>query len=93
MVILSILCVPQFKKIMIILIVVRRCSVRKVFLEISQNSWKNTRATVCFLIKLQPSGCIKKETLARVFSCQFCEISKNTFFKRIPLVAASRIET
>ena len=23
---------------------------------------------------------IKKETLAQVFSCQFCEISKNTFF-------------
>ena len=90
MVILSILCVPQFKKIMIILIVVRRCSVRKMFLEISQNSWKNTRL---LLIKLQPSGCIKKETLARVFSCQFCEISKNTFFKRTPLVAASRIET
>ena len=23
---------------------------------------------------------IKKETLAQVFSCQFCEISKNTLF-------------
>ena len=23
---------------------------------------------------------IKKETLAQVFSCEFCEISKNTFF-------------
>ena len=23
---------------------------------------------------------IKKETLAQVFSCQFCEISKKTFF-------------
>ena len=23
---------------------------------------------------------IKKETLAHVFSCEFCEISKNTFF-------------
>ena len=23
---------------------------------------------------------IKKETLAPVFSCEFCEISKNTFF-------------
>ena len=32
---------------------------------------------------------IKKETLAQVFSCEFCEISKNTFFDRIPLVAAS----
>ena len=24
---------------------------------------------------------IKKETLAHVFSCEFCEISKNTFYK------------
>ena len=32
---------------------------------------------------------IEKETLAQVFSCEFCEISKNTFFHRTPLVAAS----
>ena len=32
---------------------------------------------------------IKKETLAQVFSCEFCEISKNTFFHRTPLVAAT----
>ena len=31
---------------------------------------------------LMPKACnfIKKETLAQVFSCEFCEISKNTFF-------------
>ena len=30
----------------------------------------------------QPEACnfIKKETLAQVFFCEFCEISKNTFF-------------
>ena len=43
--------------------VVQRCSVEKVFLEIS--------------------------TLAQVFSYELCEISKNIFFYRIPLVAAS----
>ena len=32
----------------------------------------------------------KKETLAQVFSCEFCEIFKNTFFKRKPPVAASK---
>ena len=32
---------------------------------------------------------IKKETLAQVFSCEFCEISKNTFSYRTPLVTAS----
>ena len=44
-----------------------------------------------FLIKLQASTCnfIKKEALAQVFSCEFCEISKNTFSYRTPPVAAS----
>ena len=32
---------------------------------------------------------IKKETLAQVFSCEFCKISKSIFFYRTPLVAAS----
>ena len=32
---------------------------------------------------------IKKETLVLLFSCEFCEISKNTFTHRTPLVAAS----
>ena len=59
--------------------VVRRCSVEKVFLEISQNLHENACATIF----------IKKETLAQVFSYEFCEISKNTFFYRAPLVAAS----
>ena len=31
----------------------------------------------------------KKEAVAQVFSCKFCQISKNTFSYRIPLVAAS----
>ena len=32
----------------------------------------------------------RSETLAQVFSCEFCKISKNTFFYRTPLVAASK---
>ena len=32
---------------------------------------------------------IKKETLAEVFFCELCEISKNTFFYRTPPEAAS----
>ena len=32
---------------------------------------------------------IKKETLTQVFSCEFFEIFKNTFFYRTPSVAAS----
>ena len=64
--------------------IVRRCSVKKVFLEISQNSRENTCARVTFLMKF-----IKKETTAQVFSCIFCKITKNTFFRRTPLVAVS----
>ena len=57
--------------------VVQRSSVKKVFLEISQNSHEKTCARVSFLTKLQ------------VFSCEFCKISKNTFFYKTPRVAAS----
>ena len=57
--------------------VARMCSVKKVLLEISQNSQENTCARVSF---------IRKETL---FSCEFCEVSKNTFFYIKLLVAAS----
>ena len=52
---------------------------KKVFLEISEIWQENTCA----------SNFIKKETLKQVFSCEFCEISKNTFSYRTPPVAAS----
>ena len=58
----------------------QRCSVKKVFLEISQNSQENTCARDSFLIKFQACNFIKKESLAQVFSCEFCEISKDNFF-------------
>ena len=58
-----------------------RCSVKKVFLEISQNLKENTCVRVSFLIKiLKKILCIKKDTLTQVFSFKFCEISKNIFF-------------
>ena len=71
--------------------VVQRCSIKKLFIEISQNSKESTCARVSFLIKLQAEAYnfIKKETLAQLFSCEFCKISKNTFFYRTPLEAAS----
>ena len=54
-----------------------------VLLEILRNSLEDTRARVSFLIELQAEtcNCIKKQTLVQVFSCEFCEISKNIFFK------------
>ena len=36
--------------------VTQRCSIKKIFLEISQNSQENTGARVTFLIKLQASA-------------------------------------
>ena len=61
--------------------VAQRCSVKKLFSEISQNSQENTCARFSFLIKL------KKEALAQVSSYEFCEIFKNIFFDRTHLVA------
>ena len=65
-----------------------RCSVKKVFLKISQNSQENTcarvcaRSQVCNLIKEETQVCnfIKKETLALVSSCEFWENFKKPFF-------------
>ena len=60
-------------------------------LRISQNSQENTCARLSVLIKLQAWACnfIKTETLAQVFSCEFSEISKSTFFKEYIWATAS----
>ena len=56
------------------------------------NFAKFTRKNLCqglFFIKAAGTcNFIKKEALAEVFFCEFCEISKNTFFYRTPLVVA-----
>ena len=56
-------------------VVAQRYFVKKLFLEISQNSQEHTCARVYVT---------KKQALAQVFSCEFCEISKNTFSYRTP---------
>ena len=71
--------------------VVQRCSLKKGALK---NFKKFTGKHLCqslFLFKCRPEACnfIKKETLVQVFSFEFCEISKNTFFYITPLVATS----
>ena len=60
----------------------------KVFLQISQNSPK-----LCFnkVVGLRSATLLKKETLAQVFSCEFYEISKNTFFTEHLWTTASQI--
>ena len=67
--------------------VMQRCSVKKVFLEIQQNSQGNTCARVSFFVNLHASTLqlyfIKKETLTQVIPVNFAK------FLRTPLVAAS----
>ena len=57
--------------------VARRYSVKKVLLKISQNSLENAYVGISLLIKLQAPG--------QVFSCEFSEILKDTFFTEQPL--------
>ena len=56
---------------------------------------KHLFARVSFLMKLQAQDLQfylkKKKSLVQVFSCEFWEISKNTFLYKIHLVAASYI--
>ena len=65
-----------------------RCSVENVSLKILQNSQENTCARISFLISWWPEAgsFIKKESLAQVFSYEFCEMFKKTFFYRTPTV-------
>ena len=62
--------------------VIRRFSVRKAFLKISQNSQKNTCSRVSFVIQLKAEAYnfIKKVTLTQMFFCEFWEMFKSTFF-------------
>ena len=54
-------------------------SIKMVFLErCFQNSQEEACVKDSILVKLHSSGC-KKETLAQIFSCEFSNISKNTF--------------
>ena len=58
--------------------VARRCSVKKVFLKILQNSQENTCARASFLIKLQ-AYVIKKETLPQCFPVNFAQFLRTPF--------------
>ena len=58
----------------------QRCPIKKGVPKISQNLQENTCGRISFLTKLQACNFIKKDALAQEFSCEFCEIFKNTFF-------------
>ena len=70
----------------------RRCSVKKGVL---RNFAKFTGKHLCQSLsfnKVAGGACnfIKKDTLAQVFSYEFCEVSKNTFFTEHVWAPASR---
>ena len=56
-----------------------------------RTEYREIRSISPFLVQIWENFCrfIKKETLAQVFSCEFCEISKSTFSYRTTAVAAS----
>ena len=57
-------------------VVTQRCSMKKgVLTNFTKFTGKHLRQSLFFNYNF-----IKKETLAKVFSCEFCETSKNTFF-------------
>ena len=64
----------------------QRCSVKRVFLEISQNLQENN------CVRGSASACkfIKKKTLVQVFSCEFCKTFKEIFSYRTHPVSSSR---
>ena len=49
---------------------------------------KFTGKHMCQSLFFNKVAVLKKETLAQLFSCEFCKIFRNTFFYRTPLVAA-----
>ena len=65
----------------------------------SENFCKNHRKTTMSeslfykVAGLRPQACnfIERNTLAQVFSCEFCKIFKNNFFYRAPPVASSEL--
>ena len=69
-----------------------RSSRPKVFCkkDVLRNITKFTGKHLCQSLIFNKVADFKNETLAQVFSCEFCKISKNTIFYRVPLVAASR---
>ena len=68
----------------------RRCSVRK---SVLRNFAKFTEKHLCQILGPEACNVIKKEILARVFSCKFYEIPKITFFKEHPRAAASNTKS
>ena len=82
----------------------RRCSIRKgVLRNFAKFTGKDLWQSLSFnkVTGLRPATLLKKETLVQMFSCEFCEISKNIFFTEhlwetasgVPMILCSFMET
>ena len=65
------------------------------FLQIAKFTGKHLRQSLFFnkvaSLRSATFNFIEKETLSLVFSCEFCQISRNTFFTEHLLVTASAV--
>ena len=67
----------------------QRCSIKKMFLKISQYSQESTCVGVYFNKTLKASN-FQKETATKVFSCEYCKMSKNPYLDKHLRTAVSR---
>ena len=76
---------------LLLLLCIYRSSRPEVFCKkgVLRNLTKSTGKHLCQSLFLKACNFIKKETLAQLLSCEFCQISKSTFLHRTPLMAAS----
>ena len=72
---------------------VRKCSSKLVFLKLRQYLQENVCVRISFLIKSRPwrPGTLLKRDSNTGALLKYCEIFKNSFFYRTPLMAASEI--
>ena len=61
-------------------VVLLRGSVKKVFLEMSQNSQENTSARASFLLSLRPPTLLKKRLWHRCFPVNFVKLLRTPFY-------------
>ena len=78
---------PMVKFCQIVEAVAQRCSVKKVFIEISQDSQENLCARILISIKLQASGNTLAASVRRILLLSknwlFCKKAKSCIFDRV----------
>ena len=73
-----------------------KCSVKKLLLQISQDSQENTSARVSFLITLQASVCLRPSTLLkkrlwqRCFPVNFVKFKNTCFYRKLSVAVSEK---